>query len=145
MKSKFIPLDEITHSLLDKSTGSWVVLSREILGPNNWGILCNSASNYIELQISGKEDARDQFSFFQEHICDIFSYVTVRSLIGLPWWLRWYKICLQSGNLSLICMLGRSPGERNGYPLQCSCLEDSMDRRTWQTTVHRITELDMTD
>ena len=23
---------------------------------------------------------------------------------------------------------GRSPGERNGYPLQCSCLENSMDR-----------------
>ena len=24
--------------------------------------------------------------------------------------------------------LGRSPGERNGNPLQCSCLENSMDR-----------------
>ena len=24
--------------------------------------------------------------------------------------------------------LGRSPGERNGYPLQYSCLENSMDR-----------------
>ena len=26
---------------------------------------------------------------------------------------------------------GRSPGERNGTPLQCSCLENAMDRRTW--------------
>ena len=25
--------------------------------------------------------------------------------------------------------LGRSPGEGNGYPLQYSCLENSMDRR----------------
>ena len=25
--------------------------------------------------------------------------------------------------------LGRSPGEQNGYPLQCSCLDNSMDRR----------------
>ena len=27
--------------------------------------------------------------------------------------------------------LGRSPGERNDYPLQYSCLENSMDRGTW--------------
>ena len=28
--------------------------------------------------------------------------------------------------------LGRSPGERNGYPLQYSCLENTMDRGAWQ-------------
>ena len=28
--------------------------------------------------------------------------------------------------------LGRSPGEGNGNPLQYSCLENSMDRGTWQ-------------
>ena len=27
---------------------------------------------------------------------------------------------------------GRSPGEENGYPLQYSCLENSMDRGDWQ-------------
>ena len=26
---------------------------------------------------------------------------------------------------------GRFPGERNGYPLQYSCLENSMDRGAW--------------
>ena len=31
---------------------------------------------------------------------------------------------------------GRSPGERNGYPLQYSCLENSMERSTWKATVH---------
>ena len=31
---------------------------------------------------------------------------------------------------------GRSPGECNGNPLQYSCLENSMDRGTWQATVH---------
>ena len=30
--------------------------------------------------------------------------------------------------LGLIPRLGRIPGERNGYPLQYSCLENSMDR-----------------
>ena len=30
----------------------------------------------------------------------------------------------------------RSPREGNGYPLQYSGLENSMDRGTWQATVH---------
>ena len=30
---------------------------------------------------------------------------------------------------------GRAPGERNGYPLQYGCLENSMDRGAWQITV----------
>ena len=29
---------------------------------------------------------------------------------------------------------GRSPGVGNGYPLQYSCLENSMDREAWQAT-----------
>ena len=32
----------------------------------------------------------------------------------------------------------RSPGERNGKPLQYSCLEIAMDRAAWQATVHGI-------
>ena len=31
-----------------------------------------------------------------------------------------------------------SPGERNGYPLQYSCLENSMDRGAWWVTVHGV-------
>ena len=33
---------------------------------------------------------------------------------------------------------GRSPGEGNGNPLQYSCLENSMDRGAWRTTVHGV-------
>ena len=32
----------------------------------------------------------------------------------------------------------RLPGEGNSNPLQYSCLENPMDRATWQATVHRI-------
>ena len=35
---------------------------------------------------------------------------------------------------------GKSPGEGNGNPLQCSCLENSMDRGAWWATVHRVAE-----
>ena len=34
--------------------------------------------------------------------------------------------------------LGRSPGERNVNPFQCSCLENPKDREAWQVTVHRV-------
>ena len=39
----------------------------------------------------------------------------------------------------LIPGLGRAPGEGNGNPLQYSCLENSMDREAWRTTVHGVT------
>ena len=31
-------------------------------------------------------------------------------------------------------------GEGNGYPLQYSCLENPMDRRSWRATVHGVTK-----
>ena len=40
----------------------------------------------------------------------------------------------------LIPVLGRSPGEGKGNPLQYSCLENLMDRGAWRATVHGITK-----
>ena len=37
-----------------------------------------------------------------------------------------------AGDLGSIPGLGRSPGEGNGNPLQYYCLENPMDRGTWQ-------------
>ena len=34
--------------------------------------------------------------------------------------------------------LGRSPGEGHGNPLQCTCLENPMDRGAWEATVHVV-------
>ena len=36
-----------------------------------------------------------------------------------------------AGDTGSIPGLGRSPGERNGNPLQYSCLENPMDGRAW--------------
>ena len=41
-----------------------------------------------------------------------------------------------AGDPGSIPRLGRSPGERDGNPLLYSSLENSMDRRAWQVTVH---------
>ena len=36
------------------------------------------------------------------------------------------------------------PLEKDGNPLQCSCLEHPMDRAAWWATVHRFAESDTT-
>ena len=46
-----------------------------------------------------------------------------------------------AGDLSSIPGLGRYPGEGNGYPLQYSCLENSMDRGA----CHGFKEVDTTE
>ena len=35
---------------------------------------------------------------------------------------------------------GGSPGGGHGNPLQCSCLQNPMDRGTWRATVHGVAE-----
>ena len=45
-----------------------------------------------------------------------------------------------AGAVGSILGLGRSPGERNGNPLQYSSLGNPMDRETWWVTVHGVAE-----
>ena len=40
-----------------------------------------------------------------------------------------------AGDLGLIPLSGRSPGEGNGKPLQYSCLENPMVRGAWRATL----------
>ena len=42
------------------------------------------------------------------------------------------------GDMGSIPGLGNSPGGGNGNPLQCSCLENPMDRGAWWATVHGV-------
>ena len=43
-----------------------------------------------------------------------------------------------AGDLGLIPVWGRSPGEGNGNPLWYSCLENSMHRGAQQATIHGV-------
>ena len=45
-----------------------------------------------------------------------------------------------AGDLGLIPGSGRSPEERNGNPLQYSCLENPMDRGAWWAAVRGVTK-----
>ena len=51
--------------------------------------------------------------------------------MGFPGGSESKESACNAGDLGLISGLGRSPGEGNGYPLQYSCLENSMDRGPW--------------
>ena len=56
------------------------------------------------------------------------------SYLGFPGGLAGKESACNAGDLSSILGLGRSPGEGNGYTLQYSSLENSMD------TVHGVTK-----
>ena len=43
-----------------------------------------------------------------------------------------------AGDLGSIPGSGKSPGGGNGYQLQYFCLENSIYREAWQTTVHGV-------
>ena len=58
---------------------------------------------------------------------------THSSIFGLPCGSAGKESACNAGDLGLIPRLGRSPGEGNGYPLQYSGLENSMD-----CTVHGV-------
>ena len=62
---------------------------------------------------------------------------------GNNWASQWFpdgsagkESAYSAGDLGSIPGSGRSPGEGNGCPLQCSGLENSMDRGAWRATVH---------
>ena len=48
------------------------------------------------------------------------------------------KSKINAGDVGSIPGLGRSRWEGHGNPLQCSCLENPMDRGAWGATVHRV-------
>ena len=64
----------------------------------------------------------------------------------LPWRLSGKDSACNEGDAGPIPGAGRSPGERNGNPLQCSSLGNNMDRGVRCATVHRAgTESDTTE
>ena len=61
-----------------------------------------------------------------------------RYMFGLPWWRSSEESACNAVHLDIIPGLGRSLGQGNGYPLQYSCLENSMDRGVWQAIVRGV-------
>ena len=85
--------------------------------------------------------SKDIFSKLTSSCC-LFNFLFY---ISFPAGLASKESACDAGDLGLIPGLGRSPGEENGYPLQYSCLENSMERGAWWATVHGVAELDATE
>ena len=66
-------------------------------------------------------------------------------MLGFPGGSDGKESTCNMGDLGLFLGLGRFPGEGNDNPLQYSCLQNSMDRGTWQATVHGVAKLDTSE
>ena len=61
------------------------------------------------------------------------------SLPGLPWWLRWERICLQCRRPRFYPWVRKIPWRREGLPTPGnSCLENLTAREAWWTPVHGV-------
>ena len=60
--------------------------------------------------------------------------------MGLSRLLSGKESTCQAGEGSLMLGSERSPGERNGNPLQYSCWGNPMDRGACMATAHRVTK-----
>ena len=58
----------------------------------------------------------------------------------LPCWLSGKESTCNPGDMGSTPGLGRSPGEGNGNPLQCSCLENPGDGGAWWAAVYGVTQ-----
>ena len=67
----------------------------------------------------------------------MYLFFLVQYICGVSQWPREESAC-SAGDSGSIPGSRRSPGEGNGYLLQYSCLENPMDRRAWQATVHGV-------
>ena len=71
--------------------------------------------------------------------------VLILWVVGFPGGAVVKNLPANAGDIRDFAGSGRSPGVGNGNPLQYYCLENSMDRGAWQTTVHGAAESDTTD
>ena len=67
-------------------------------------------------------------------------WLPIPVFLGFPGGSDSKESACNAGDLGSIPGLGRPPGEENGYLLQCSCLENSMDRGAWQATVLSLSQ-----
>ena len=60
---------------------------------------------------------------------------------GFPGGAEGKESTYNAGDLGSIPGSGRSPGEGDGYSLQCSCLENPMNRGALWATVHGVSKI----
>ena len=86
-------------------------------------------------------DDRKDFFFIDElwfpYISNLISALLLTSL-GFPGGSVVKNPPSSAGDQASILGSGRPPAEGNGYPPQCSCLGNPMDRGAWWATFHGV-------
>ena len=86
---------------------------------------------------TGKNRSFDYTDLFSKVMSLLFN---TRPRLVLPGGLHGKESARNVRDSSLIPGSGRFSGEGHGNPFQYFCMENSMDRRPWQATVHRVSK-----
>ena len=150
-----------TPVLLPGKSHGW----RSLVGCSPWGhkewdtterlhfhfsLSCTGEGNGNPLQCSCLENPRDGGAWWVsvygaaqsrtqlKRLSSSRSSHSNRRKISLPWWLSGKDLSANAGDMGSVSGLGRSNGERNGNPLQYSCLENSVCRGALWATDHGV-------
>ena len=77
------------------------------------------------------------------NICLLVNHLFLQMLVGIPGGAVVKSPPARAGDArdaGSVLGLGRSPGGGNGNPLQCSCLENSIDRGAWWAAAHGVAQ-----
>ena len=92
------------------------------------------------LHIFGEMSVQVLCTFFYV-VCFLLSCRSSLYILGFPGGLAGRKSTCNVGDIvSSVPGLGQSPGEGKGYPVQCSCLEDSMNGVALSATDHSVSK-----
>ena len=120
---------------------AWVwINSRSSWWTEKLGVLQSMGSQWV------RHDWATELNWLKRYItyyiC-VYTFKLVYNTLGFPGDSNGKESACNMGIPSLISGLGRSPGERNGYPLQYSGLENPMDRGAWRATGQGVTKSQM--
>ena len=100
-------------------------------------VLLMNIQDWFPLGLTGLISLQSKgLSRVKEYI--MFKWLAIKRF---PWWLSGKETTYNveaANDVGLIPELERAPGEGNGNPPQYSCVENPIDRRTWQAMVHRV-------
>ena len=85
-----------------------------------------------------KEKIFFKFCFIEVYLISILKCIEVYLIWVVPDGSDGKESACSAEDLGSMVGSGRSPREGNGYPLQYSCLGNSMDRGAWWATVHGV-------
>ena len=124
-------LPSLGRACLSSADAAWLGLSLErLLSAPKENCFCSEGllSASLALVVCGKWNSKKKFGE------SLIPFLGLR--LGFPCGSACKESPCNAGDLGLIPELGRSPGEGEGYPLQYSGLENSMDFRDQTHTFH---------